>query len=237
MRSIGARLVFGLAAVILGMVAAPLVAQDALYVAPSGNVGIGTTSPVAPLHIVRNSGALANMLRLTNNGGIQFLLDRTDGNDWQFSNFGASFEISVPGSPVGQLNLAANGDLRISNRVFANNIQLTSSRELKQNFSPIDGREILARLSTMPVLEWSFRSDPAKQRHIGPVAEDFQAAFGLGQEGSSLSLTDVSGVTLAAVKALDEEIRKRDERIALLSASLVELHERLAALEAKLGND
>jgi hypothetical protein len=222
-------------AIALGLLAtAGATAQEAVSVTPDGNVGIGTATPATPLHVVRNAGALANMLRLTNNGGIQFLLERTDGNDWQFSNFGASFQISIPGSPVGQFSLVSNGDLHISNNVFATSFIPSSSRSLKEDFTEVDARAILARLAELPVNEWKFKSEGDGARHIGPTAEDFQAVFGLGQEGEGLHLTDVNGVALAALQGLYAELKERDARIAELSQVQAELLNRLAALEEAL---
>jgi hypothetical protein len=211
--------------------------QDALFVAPSGNVGIGTTSPAVPLHVSRNAGGLANLLRLTNNGGIQFLLERTDGNDWQFSNFGPSVEISIPGSPVAQFSLRSNGDLLIGNNVYANGVLLTSSGRLKRDFATVDGRAVLARLVRLPVSEWSFAFDSEQVRHIGPTAEDFQEAFGLGQTGDGLHLTDVNGVALAALQGLYAELEDRDGQIAALRQGQADLLERLSALERVLAQE
>lgn len=206
-----------------------------LHIAPNGSIGIGTAAPEVPLHVVRNAGALTNLLRLSNNGGIQFLLDRTDpgANDWQFSNFNQSFQISVPGTPTGQFTLVSNGDLQISNRVFAVAFIPSSARDLKEDFAPVDGRDVLARLAAMPVTEWSFRSDPTRQRHIGPVAEDFQAAFGLGQEGKGLNLTDVNGVTIAALQGLHATVEEQRQVIDMQQQLIEKLEERLKRLETQ----
>ncbi|HEV8579577.1 MAG TPA: tail fiber domain-containing protein [Thermoanaerobaculia bacterium] len=207
---------------------------NSLYLNASGYLGINTASPAVPFHIYRDTGtpSFASMLKITNRGGIQFLLERLDGNDWQFSNFGASFQISVPGSPVGQFNLVDNGDLQIGHDVYAHAFIPSSSRELKENFSPVNGREILAKLAAMPLTEWSFRTEPAK-RHIGPVAEDFQATFGLGQEGQGLNLTDVNGVTIAALQGLHAQVEEQRQTIEKQQALIRQLEERLARLEGK----
>ncbi|HEV8581506.1 MAG TPA: tail fiber domain-containing protein [Thermoanaerobaculia bacterium] len=207
---------------------------NSLFLNASGYLGIGTSSPGVPLHLYRDTGSpsLANMLRITNRGGIQFLLERLDGNSWQFANFNSSFQISVPGSPVGQFNLVSNGDLQIGHDVYAHAFIPSSSRELKENFSPVNGREILVKLAAMPLKEWSFRTEPAK-RHIGPVAEDFQAAFGLGQEGQGLNLTDVNGVTIAALQGLHAQVEDQRQTIEKQQALIRQLEERLSRLEGQ----
>ncbi|HEX7180710.1 MAG TPA: hypothetical protein VF756_02620, partial [Thermoanaerobaculia bacterium] len=64
---------------------------SSIDISADGDVGVGTASPSAALHVSRATGALAPMFTMTNNSGIQFLYDRTDAgaNDWQMSNFSA----------------------------------------------------------------------------------------------------------------------------------------------------
>lgn len=68
------------------------------------------------------------------------------------------------------------------------------------------------------VYDWSFRGDESCARHEGPVAEDFQAAFALpGQSAAHLSITDVAGISLAAIQALErrvEALEAEDRRLA-----------------------
>ena len=198
---------------------------SSLDINATGNVGIGTASPSAALDIVRNTGAVATMARFANNKGIQTLFDRTDvgANDWQMSNFSATFEISVPGSPIGQFSLNANGNLTIAGTQYLTG----SSRAIKENFAPVDGREILRRLTGMPLTSWNAIGDP-QQRHIGPIAEDWWATFGLGPDDKHIGMTDLGGVALAAIKGLSEEVQVRDERLRAQE-------ERLQALESQNG--
>lgn len=197
---------------------------SSVEVAANGNVGIGTASPAAALDVSRSTGALALVLRLANNKGIQVLFDRTDAGafDWQMSNFSTSFQVSIPGSATPQFNLDSNGNLTIGGTQYLTG----SSRELKENFIPVDGVEILRRLADMPLTEWNAKVDPM-QRHIGPVAEDWWATFGLGPDDQHVSMTDVGGVALAAIKGLNAELKDKDRKIA-------ELEERIEILERLL---
>ena len=103
-----------------------------------------------------------------------------------------------------------------------------SDRNLKENFKPIDTRAILARLVATPVTEWNLMTQDPAIRHIGPMAQDFKAAFGVGEDDRHISSTDADGVAFAAIQGLYLELRDRDARIA-------RLEERLQRLEAKLG--
>ena len=104
-----------------------------------------------------------------------------------------------------------------------------SDRELKENFAVVDGREVLTRLSTVPVLSWNYKSQDVSIRHMGPVAQDF-AVFGLGEDNKTISTVDADGVSLAAIQALYELSQEQAGRIEELEGQL----EALQALVGKL---
>jgi len=106
-------------------------------------------------------------------------------------------------------------------------ISQLSSRTAKRDFRTTNGRMLLAKLEKMPIDTWRYKGAPANERHLGPVAEDFHAAFGLGKSNRYIAPTDMAGVALASIKAMQREIVARDKRIA-------ELEQRLDALEKKL---
>ncbi len=90
-----------------------------------------------------------------------------------------------------------------------------SDRNLKQDFTSVDGRDILARLTAMPMHTWAYRNNP-DVRHIGPTAQDFQAAFGVGASDTSIATVDADGVALAAIQALakrNEELMRENEAL------------------------
>ncbi len=99
-----------------------------------------------------------------------------------------------------------------------------SSREFKENFQSLDRDELLASIAAMQIDSWNFKN--TDERHIGPIAEDFVAAFDVGtvresdgqRENQYLSASDVAGVSLAAVQVLLEKIEQLETRIAELEA-------------------
>ncbi len=101
-----------------------------------------------------------------------------------------------------------------------------SDRAAKENFAPVDGRDILDRLAAVPIQTWNYRSQDPAIRHIGPVAQDFYAAFGVGEDDTHITTVDADGVALAAIQGLYEVVQEKDARIA-------ELEGRVAALEAQ----
>lgn len=99
--------------------------------------------------------------------------------------------------------------------------------EAVENLRPVDAHGILERVGGLPINEWSFKAQGASVQHIGPLAEDFHAAFPMGGDAGFLSPIDVDGVALASIQALHALVREQDARIAVL-------HERIARLEAAL---
>src|SRR5574341_2224208 len=67
------------------------------------------------------------------------------------------------------------------------------------NFAKVDGREILARVSALPIQTWNYQTQEASIRHIGPMAQDFYAAFGLGDDNLHISTIDADGIALASI--------------------------------------
>ena len=119
-----------------------------------------------------------------------------------------------------------------------------SDRNMKRDFKDLDGDDVLARIAQMPVTEWGYKAQDASIRHMGPMAQDFHAAFGLGEDPLRISTIDADGVALAAVKALEARTSGMrasddalDERVAALARENDELRARLTRLEALVGKE
>jgi hypothetical protein len=120
-----------------------------------------------------------------------------------------------------------------------------SSRTLKENYLAVDGEYVLSRVRMTPVTTWSMIGGDSHVRHLGPVAEDFYRAFGLGIGETTIGLGDIDGVNFAAVKALEArttELREAQARLAekaarvdRLEADLAATLRRLQEMEARLG--
>jgi hypothetical protein len=78
----------------------------------------------------------------------------------------------------------------------------TSDRNVKENFKALDGRAILHKLSLIPITEWNYKAQAPSIRHIGPMAQDFYAAFGLGEDDKHISTIDADGIALISIQAL-----------------------------------
>jgi hypothetical protein len=113
----------------------------------------------------------------------------------------------------------------------------------KHLFERVEGEDVLARLRGINIRSWSYRAEDATIRHLGPTAQDFRAAFGLGIDDRSIATVDADGVALAAAQALDRRTEQQRAEIAAARAEIEKLRaenralaERLARIEAALSN-
>ncbi len=88
-----------------------------------------------------------------------------------------------------------------------------SDRASKEDVTPVSGREVLRRLADVPVSEWSYIAQGSEVRHIGPMAQDFADAFGVGEDRRHISTVDADGVALAAIKGLVARVDNQRESI------------------------
>jgi hypothetical protein len=112
----------------------------------------------------------------------------------------------------------------------------TSSKLTKENFVPVDGEDVLAKLRGLQVSTWNYITEGTQVRHIGPMAEDFHRAFALGTDNKSIGVQDLASVSIAAIQALEArtaELQAKTAEVAQLRAQLATFEERLAALEWK----
>ena len=108
-----------------------------------------------------------------------------------------------------------------------------SDRDLKENLVLVDSEEVLERVAALAVNTWSCKTNE-DVRHMGPMAQDFYAAFGLGNDDSHIHTIDADGVALAAIQGLHAENGELEAENAELTARVDDLETRLDALERAL---
>ena len=211
----------------------PQAPTDSLYVSASGDVGLGTASPDESLDVQRASGAsilvqntqdsasTADMLHLKNKGATRFAIENTNaGNTWRFANTG-TLQMSLDGTGVTELELDTSGNLTAHGTVSG-----SSDINLKKDIAEVNTQDVLDALTRIQISHWSYKTEDTV--HMGPMAQDFHAAFGLGANDTSIAFADTAGVAFAAIQALDTQVKQKDAKIEALE-------ERLAAIEALLG--
>jgi hypothetical protein len=216
---------------------------DSIYVAANGDVGMGTDSPSKALHVKRSDGTAKvlieettssvssrALLELHNQGPVRIILNDVDaGKAWRLKNDNTEFKITESGGGADEFLLDENGNLTIAGTLTQN-----SDRDTKENFVPLNPRQILEKVAAMPVSRWNFKFDDDDVQHIGPMAQDFHAAFGLGVNERRIAPLDTSGVALAAVQGLYAILQEKSAEIARLEARLAENEVLLQAQQQQL---
>ena len=190
-----------------------------------------------------------NMFALVNNGAARFsITDTSNFTSWVFSsNSNGAFSFSKDGTggseflilPSGRVMMGPGGvrnfDLKPNgNLTIAGTLTQSSDKALKTAFVSVDANDILQRVANMPVSTWQFKFDDPELRHMGPTAQDFRAAFGLGQDEKTLAPVDGIGVSLAAIKALNQKADIKDQRIAELNETVNDQSRRLTRQERRI---
>lgn len=235
-RSVRCGCLLAAALVVLGPTA--LAQQGSLYVV-DGKVGVGTDAPQVSLEVQGNSGTTAllvdensgttqlrSLITLENQGPPRMLFrDASNSKSWRVgAYFGNTFRLDTPSGTGVEAELDANGNLSLSGTLSQG-----SSRTLKENFTSLDPEAVLAKVAELPVTRWNYRFDPDRRAHIGPTAEDFRAAFGLGDSDRRLAPSDAAGVALVAIQGLNEVVRTERAELEGLRAENARLE---AAIEA-----
>ena len=147
--------------------------------------------------------ALANNTTGSNNTASGSNADVSAGNLVNATAIGA-------GSLVNASNKIRLGNTAVT--VIEGQVAFTSSSDKtkKENFRPVDGEAVLAKMRGLALTSWNFIGhDPEAFRHYGPMAQDFFAAFGhddVGQIGTETTINagDMAGILMSAVQALEK---------------------------------
>jgi hypothetical protein len=99
----------------------------------------------------------------------------------------------------------------------------TSDRNAKENFKPVDVKQVLEKVASLPLTEWNYKG--YGDRHVGPMAQDFHAAFPFNANDKMLNSADEAGVSLAAIQGLNEKLDEKDAEIQNLKQRLEKLEQ------------
>ena len=122
----------------------------------------------------------------------------------------------------------------IGNILASGTITGSSDRNVKTNFAVVSPREVLDKVAGLPITRWNYDADLGVA-HIGPMAQDFYAAFNVGMDDKHISMVDADGVALAAIQGLNQklnnELQQKQTEITELKAQNQSLEKRLEAIE------
>jgi len=229
----------------------PKAPTSSIMIAENGDVGVGTSGPQKPLHVRRVNGRAAalveeassteaarTLLTLKNNGRVLLQMEDTSSNGkiWKLRTVEGQLNMDTDSGSGNELTLTQTGNLIILGTLTEN-----SNREAKTNIEAVDPAAVLDRVAGLPINTWTYKKEQDVE-HLGPMAQDFHDAFGLGASNLGITTYDTSGVALASIQALyrmvreqQEELQSKEAEIQALrqknSSQMDELLRRLEALE------
>jgi endosialidase-like protein len=139
------------------------------------------------------------------------------------STGGAQFVSAVNGAGVA----TAGVTLAVGGNSWGN----ISDRSVKDNVAAVDGSDILRRLSAVPITRWNLKAQDPAIKHVGPMAQDFYAAFGLGEDERYINSADVDGIALVSIQVLYELVTALEQKTTAVDRKAAELDRKTADLE------
>ena len=226
---------------------------NALHVTSFGNIGIGTANPGLDVEILTGDtpairlnqsaaqGFVAQTWDIAGNEANFFIRDLTNGSKLPFRICPGAPTSSIDITSIGNVGigtasatakLEVNGNAKVDGNLLLNGyVSELSDVHAKFNFSSVDNASVLEKLADLPITTWNYKDEASQSLHMGPMAQDFYAAFGLGGDDTHLAPLDVDGVALAAIQELNKEVNAKNTQILSLQQQVDGLASRLDALE------
>ncbi|MEU1863628.1 tail fiber domain-containing protein [Streptomyces gardneri] len=82
--------------------------------------------------------------------------------------------------------------------------------------SAVNGFAVLETVAALPVSTWRYVWEPEDVRHLGPMAQDWHAAFGFNRDDTRIPVVDGLGVTLVCIQALQRQVEELGAEVARL---------------------
>lgn len=176
-----------------------------------------------------NSFAAGTRAKATANGAFVW-------SDGSFSALSSTRDNEFTTRASGGTRIFSNSGAQTGVRLSAGGTgwQSVGAGLLKENAAKVDGVDVLDKLMAVPIETWSLKSQEPGIRHMGPMAEDFYAAFGLGEAENTLNTVDVDGVALAAIQGLYTVVKEKDGQIKQLETRNETLQTELDDLKARV---
>jgi trimeric autotransporter adhesin len=189
-------------------------------------VGGSTSTANGDYSFVAGSNATAS-------GAGEFVWNSSDGTSFNpalLGFWGGNTANTVNMRAARGFSLTSGGGTQCSLGAGTTGWNCASDRSLKDKIMIVNPRAVLEKVANLPISTWVMTGYEAL--HMGPMAQDFRAAFGLGRDDKTINTTDAQGVALAAIQGLHQMVKARDAEIAKLKAKY---DADIAAIKKKLG--
>ena len=166
------------------------------------------------------------LIRAPNDNGADLHLVANDAivleiGDYDQDSDKGFFEVWKESDQDKLLVLDENGDLDLKGTVGT-----ISDVHRKEQIVAVNRQDILKRLMNIPISEWQYIGSTS--RHIGPMAQDFHKAFGLGKSDTRIATIDADGVALVAIQAQQHLIEAQQTLINELIGRIEKLEESIS---------
>ena len=213
-----------------------------------GNVGIGTTSPAQKLVVQADDTSSyvdAKQLIIQGNTSTSQQMElgyKTSGNYGSIQviqqNVGYKPLVLQPVSGNVGIGTTTPGYLLVvggsGSPAYCNGTSWVngSDRNSKEAFTAVNPRAVLEKVSALPITEWKYKVEADGTEHLGPMAQDFHAAFGLnGADDKHIATVDEEGVALAAIQGLNQKVEEQQAELKQKETEITDLKARLEKLE------
>ena len=188
----------------------------------TGRIGIGTTTPARALTVHASNYGIEHT-----DGTVRLSTYVAASGAWLGTVSAHDFNLFV-NDGGSALNIHTNRNATFAAEVTCTALNITSDRNAKEQFKPVNSRAVLDKVARLPISEWQYKQQ-GDARHIGPMAQDFHAAFAVGRDDKHITTVDADGVALAAIQGLneklEEQLRDKDARLEGLEKAVRELQQ------------
>jgi len=160
---------------------------------------------------------------------------------------GTSNVFAIPADSINSFNARASGGYKLYTNAAATVgaklptaatawVAISDSTK-KTDIRRVDTKTVLEKVAQLPISEWRYKAQPDPTiRHIGPMAQDFYAAFRLGEDSLGISTIDPDGIALAAIQELQKQNKELREQNAALEIRMAQLETQMRQLVSRGGS-
>lgn len=213
--------------------------------ANTGSFQVQNSNGVNLLHVHELNGTdIRGNIEMKSVGGDDngiFMSDRAEASSDLIidSNDDIVLMLDANGGEDGQLRVEDTGNTVIFRLFESGNLNIAgtlnqgSDRNRKHHIMPVNAKEVISKIAELPLFNWKYIGEDIG--HIGPMAQDFYKAFGLGQGETTISSVDADGVALVAIKELHQQNSAQQSEIDALRQEIAELRTLLIAQSSQIG--